>query len=182
MIISKRRRIPTGYRKYSAKTKLSVPIMLFILILSIFTFYFGFDSGSSSSKTQAIVTKVMDGDTIEVKSGNSKPIKIRLLGIDTPETHHPTKPVGCYGPEASNFTTNALIGKKVELEYDIEQYDKYGRTLAFVYLDGKRFNDILVKEGYAKTLTIAPNKKYSFTLLKLEIEAEKNMVGMWGSC
>ena len=102
--------------------------MLFILILSIFTFYFGFDSGSSSSKTQAIVTKVMYGDTIDVKSGNAKPIKIRLLGIDTPETHHPTKPEGCYGSEASTFTTNALIGKKVKLEYDIEQYDKYGRT------------------------------------------------------
>ncbi len=179
---NRRRRIPTGYRKYSPKPKLSVPLLLIILLASIFALYGGFNSGASATKIHAKVVSVADGDTIRAKLDDGSEIKVRLLGVDTPETHHPTKPVGCYGPEASAFTTKELSNKDIELEYDLDKYDKYGRTLAFVYINGKRFNDILVKNGYAKTLTIAPNKKYSFELLKLELEAEKNKIGMWGSC
>ncbi len=159
-----------------------MPVLLIILVASIFAIYGGFNFGSSTSKTHGKVVEVADGDTIRVKLDNGVEIKVRLLGIDTPETHHPTKPVGCYGPEASTFTSKELSDKYVELEYDIERYDKYGRTLAYVYLDGKRFNDILVSNGYAKTLTISPNKKYAFQLLKLELEAERKKLGLWGAC
>lgn len=181
-MINKRRRIHTGYRKYSPKTKLSVPLLLIILVATLIALYSGFQTGALSSRVNAKVISIADGDTISVQLEDDQIIKVRLLGIDTPETHHPTKPVGCYGPQASEFTTKKLTNKRIELEYDIEKYDKYGRTLAFVYLDGVRFNDVLVKNGYARTLTIAPNKKYSFNLLKLELEAEKNKVGMWGAC
>ena len=151
-------------------------------MIIIAAFYLGFETASSAEKVHAKVLEVSDGDTIKVKYDDGNIATIRLLGIDTPETHHPTKPVGCYGPQASDFTKSQLSSRDVLLEYDIEKYDKYGRTLAFVYVDGQRFNDILVKNGYAQTLTIAPNKKYSFELLKLELEAEKNDVGMWKEC
>lgn len=181
-MIRSRRRIPIGYRKYKLKPKLSMKLLLFIIILVVIGLYGGYVNGAEGSKFHGTVVAVSDGDTIRVKLDNGQELKVRLLGIDTPETHHPTKPVGCYGPEASNFTKKMLSEKEVDLEYDVERYDKYGRTLAYVYLNGERYNDILVKNGYAKSLTILPNKKYSFKLLQLELEAEKNKVGLWGVC
>ena len=79
------------------------------------------------------VVEVLDGDTIVVARGNRRDT-IRLLGIDTPETHHPTKPVQCFGPEASEYTTRRLSGQRVRLEDDVETHDIYGRHLAYVYL------------------------------------------------
>jgi micrococcal nuclease len=180
--INKRLRTHIGYRKYSSKPKLSISLILIILLAFLIVFYLGYQNGSSTDKISAKVIDVADGDTIRVKYDDGQMATIRLLGIDTPETHHPTKPVGCYGPQASEFTTKNLLNKDIYLEYDIEKYDQYGRTLAFVYLGSQRFNDVLVKNGYAQTLTIAPNKKYSFNLLKLELEAKRNKVGMWESC
>lgn len=181
-MIRRRRRIPIGYRKYKLKPRLSIQLLLFIVFLLISGLYTGYVNGAQGSKFHGKVTSVADGDTIRVKLDDGQELKIRLLGIDTPETHHPTKPVGCYGPEASDYTTKMLSGKDVELEYDVQRYDKYGRTLAYVYLDGERYNDMLIENGYAKTLTILPNKKYSFKLLELELVAERNKVGLWGAC
>ena len=157
-------------------------LLLIIIFMIISALYAGYVNGAETSKYHGKVVSVSDGDTIRVQLDDGSELKVRLLGVDTPETHHPTKPVGCYGPEASTYSKKMLTGKDVELEYDIEQYDKYGRTLAYVYVDGKRYNDTLVKNGYAKTLTILPNKKYSFNLLKLELEAQRNKVGLWGAC
>ncbi|HEX5587665.1 MAG TPA: thermonuclease family protein [Acidimicrobiia bacterium] len=128
------------------------------------------------------VSDVLDGDTIVVRRAGGRDETIRLLGIDTPETHHPTKPVGCYGPEASAFTSRRLFGKVVTLEDDVERHDIYGRRLAYVYLHGERFNDELLRRGYARLLVIEPNRAHARTMLDEELDAEQHARGLWGAC
>lgn len=128
------------------------------------------------------VVDVLDGDTIVVRRAGGHDETIRLLGIDTPETHHPTKPVGCYGPEASAFTSRQLFGQVVTLEDDVERHDIYGRRLAYVYLHGARFNDELLRRGYARLLVIEPNRSHARTMLDEELDAEQHARGLWGAC
>ncbi|MBR1702590.1 MAG: thermonuclease family protein [Lachnospiraceae bacterium] len=124
------------------------------------------------------VIRVIDGDTIEI-SGN---VTVRLIGIDTPESVHPDeKRNSDYGKIASAWTSDLLTGKFVQLEYDIEQTDTYGRTLAYVYLDGEMVNEILLRKGLARTMTIPPNTKYARHFQELEQEAKKNNVGLWAN-
>ena len=179
----KRRRIPLGYRKYRHKGRFSFSNVIILLIVVAIALGIGLLNGSESARTtQADVLEVVDGDTIKVQFANGDKETIRLLGIDTPETHHPTKPVGCFGPEAELYSRENLLGRSVELEYDVERYDRYKRTLAYVYVDNVRFNDELVKNGYAKILSIQPNDKYSYELLQHEMSARKNQYGLWGYC
>ena len=102
--------------------------------------------------------------------------------FDTPETHHPTKPVQCFGPEASAFTTRRLTGRLVRLEGDVEERDIYGRRLAYVMLDGRRFNDELLRRGYARLLVIAPNGAHGRTMLDAELDARHHHRGLWDAC
>jgi micrococcal nuclease len=127
------------------------------------------------------VVEVLDGDTIVVEQGG-KQDTIRLLGVDTPETHHPTKPVQCYGPEASAYTTHRLLGRSVRLERDVETHDVYGRRLAYVYVDGERYDDELLRKGYARLLVIEPNHLHARTMLDEELAAKHDRVGLWGAC
>ena len=127
------------------------------------------------------VVDVLDGDTIVVARGTVRDT-IRLLGIDTPETHHPTKPVQCFGPEASDYTTRRLSGRVVRLEDDVETHDIYGRHLAYVYVDGKRFDDELLEKGYARLLVIEPNHAHARTMLDEELDAKRHRRGLWGEC
>ncbi|MED0678713.1 thermonuclease family protein [Aneurinibacillus thermoaerophilus] len=131
------------------------------------------------------VIKVIDGDTFVVKI-NNKEEKVRLIGVDTPETVHPSKPVQYYGPEASAYTKKRLEGKTVTLEFDVQQRDKYGRLLAYVWLGNEKnkkaemFNQTLVKEGYAQVATFPPNVKYTDSFVKLQKEAREAGKGLWG--
>ena len=88
--------------------------------------------------------RVIDGDTIVLESGE----KVRLIGVDTPELHHPKKPVQYYAKEAKEFTKSLVEGKDVRLKYDWQRKDKYGRTLAYVYLKDRTFLNIeIIKQG-----------------------------------
>jgi micrococcal nuclease len=127
------------------------------------------------------VVDVVDGDTIHVARGDATDT-VRLLGVDTPETHHPRKPVECFGPEASAYTDSQLRGRAVHLEGDIEERDRYGRRLAYVIVDGERFNDDLLRRGYARLLVIEPNHAHARTMLREELEAKRAGVGLWGEC
>ncbi|MGE5328140.1 MAG: thermonuclease family protein [Deltaproteobacteria bacterium] len=133
-----------------------------------------------SEKTGLIkVIRIVDGDTIVVNL-NSKEEKVRLIGVDTPETVKPGTPVQKYGKEASNFTKNMLIDKKVKLEFDVQHRDKYARLLAYVYLeDGRMFNKILIEQGYAQVMTVPPNVKYQQAFIKLQRKAKENKKGLW---
>lgn len=125
-----------------------------------------------------LVTRVIDGDTIEVAGGE----RIRYIGIDTPETVDPRRPVGCFGHEASAKNKELVENKYVRLEKDIVDKDKYGRLLRYVYVDDKFVNLELVKNGFAHILTIPPDVKYTEEFLKAEREAREAKRGLWGTC
>lgn len=128
------------------------------------------------------VVEVVDGDTIVVAGPEGGPETVRILGVDTPETVHPTRGVECFGPEASAFTTAHLSGAVVRLEADVETHDVYGRRLASVIVRGRQFAEILVRRGFARFLVIAPNDAHARTLLAAESEARAARRGLWGAC
>jgi micrococcal nuclease len=134
--------------------------------------------------TEYSVVAVVDGDTIEVARGDDRgdTTTVRLLGVDTPETQHPTEPVECFGPEAAAYTTEQLTGETVQLEGDIESHDQYGRRLAYVIVDGERFNDELLRLGYAELLVIEPNHAHARSMLAAELDAKAAGRGLWGAC
>ena len=123
-------------------------------------------------------TRVVDGDTIVVNI-EGKNEKVRLIGVDTPETVHPQKPVERFGKEASEFTRRMAHGKKVRLEYDWQSRDKYGRILAYVYLqDGTFLNAEIIKQGYGFAYTKYPFK-YLEDFRQHERDARENGRGLW---
>ncbi len=132
----------------------------------------------SSAQAQQIwrtCVEVIDGDTI-VLDGNEI---VRLIGIDAPETKDPRKPVQSYGKEAYEFTKGLVEGKKVRLTYDLNKKDKYGRTLAYVYLeDGKFLNAEVIKQGYGFVYRYFLFK-YFDEFKQYERDARANEIGLW---
>jgi len=136
------------------------------------------------------VTRVVDGDTIHAMV-NGKDEAIRLIGVDTPETVKPNAPIEPYGPEASSFTKAQLTGKTIWIEMDVQERDKYGRMLAYVWteqpteindteIQAKMFNAKLLLDGYGQLLTIAPDVKYVDYFTKYQTESRENNKGLWG--
>jgi len=108
-------------------------------------------------------------------------VTVRYIGIDTPETHHPMKGVERAGKEASEANRKLVDGKTVRLEFDVQEQDRYGRLLAYVYLEEGTFvNAWLVENGYAVVMTIPPNVKYEALFRKLQREAREAGRGLWG--
>lgn len=134
-------------------------------------------AGGRCGPAEGVVDRVVDGDTIELEGG----VKIRYLGVDTPETQGVATP-DCYGPEAKAFNEVLVGGKAVRLEYDVECQDRFMRTLAYVYLDDRMVNRVLLERGYARKLIIAPNERYAEELTELERLAKVGRVGLWGAC
>lgn len=136
--------------------------------------------------TSVKVLRVIDGDTIEIE-GN---VKLRYIGIDTPETKHPTKGVQCFGKEASNKNKELVEGKMIRMEKDISETDRYGRLLRYVWLvedsatnsAGLFVNDYLVREGYAYASTFPPDVAYSKQFVEAQKEARENNRGLWNLC
>lgn len=129
------------------------------------------------------ITEVFDGDTIAVTmSGRSE--KVRLIGIDTPETKDPRKPVQCFGPESSDYTKKLLAGKRIRLQADpfSTNRDRYNRLLRYAYLeDGTFYNAQLVQKGYARAYTGFPFT-YSSNFSAYEKQAQSEKLGLWGAC
>ena len=124
-----------------------------------------------------LVERVIDGDTFEI-SGDER---VRLIGVDTPETVKPGTFPEPYGQEASDFTKSKLEGQHVELVFDVQERDQYGRFLAYVYLDdGTFFNELLVREGYGMVYTVPPNVAHRDTFLEAQRYAMENGLGIWG--
>jgi len=123
-----------------------------------------------------LVERVVDGDTIIVEGVG----RVRLIGVDTPETVHPNRPVEFFGKEASAFTKRLLEGKRVRLEYDQERQDRYGRTLAYVYLDDGTFvNAEIIRRGYGHAYPRFPFRHME-AFRQFEREARDNRRGLWG--
>jgi micrococcal nuclease len=135
------------------------------------------------------ISRVVDGDTLKLSSGE----KVRLIGVDTPEVYYgdkllrdskrsgtDIKTIQSLGAKASRFTKDLCLGKRARLEYDVVKHDKYGRVLAYVYLeDGTFVNAKIAEEGYGQIMTIPPNVKYADYFLKLERQAKDGKKGLW---
>lgn len=129
----------------------------------------------------ATILKNVDGDTIDINL-NGKEEKVRMLCVDTPETHHPRLGVQPFGPEAAEYTKKILpVGTKVEIETGIGGgRDKYGRLLAYIYVDGKMLNEMLLEQGLARVAYIyAPNTKYVDEFYAIQKQAQKKGIGIW---
>ncbi len=124
----------------------------------------------------ARVQRVIDGDTIELASGE----RVRYIGINAPESVDPRRGTECFGKEASEFNKDLVEGKIVRLEKDSSDRDKYGRLLRFVYPeDGTLANEVLVREGYARVSTYPPDVSKKDILRAAEQEARDNKRGLW---
>ena len=130
---------------------------------------------------EAQVTRVIDGDTIEVRISGGED-EVRYIGIDTPETVKPGAPVQCFGPQASAENHRLVEGRTVRLVFDRERRDVYGRLLAYVYAGDRFVNAELVRRGYARTLTIAPNDSHAGLFHRLAAAAGRAGRGLWGRC
>ncbi len=145
--------------------------------------------GSSCSSTQqlpsdvATVIKVIDGDTVVLRLQGAIET-VRLIGVDTPETVHPTKPVECFGPEASAFAHSVLKPKtQVRLQRDVEARDRFRRLLVYIYLiDGTFVNQELLRLGFARTLSISPNTAFTAEFDSIETAARDSQIGLWSKC
>jgi endonuclease YncB( thermonuclease family) len=129
---------------------------------------------SEVSRSQALVVRVIDGDTVEIEGGE----RVRYLGIDTPETWPPSE-AEYYGEEATEKNWELVEGEVVGLEGDVKPVDEYGRWLYYVWLDDVMVNAELVRLGYAYTYIIPPNTRYRELFLRLEREAREQKLGLW---
>ncbi|MBA8812083.1 thermonuclease family protein [Frigoribacterium faeni] len=142
-------------------------------------------TGVPSGADEAVVERVVDGDTVLVAVMGERE-RIRLIGVDTPETVKPDAPVDCFGPEASAFTTASLpAGSTVWLESDATQgdADRYDRLLRYVWSpDGTMLNERLVAEGYGREDTYDDPYRYRDRFVAAESAAERSGTGLWGAC
>ncbi len=162
-----------------------------IIYLGVKNYPFGKDAPEALRAGLYYVTRVVDGDTIELSNHE----KVRLIGVDTPEKYYgdkllrdskksgkEIKSIQALGAKASDFTKGLCLKKKVRLEYDVERRDRYNRTLAYVYLeDGTFVNAKIVGEGYGQIMTIPPNVRYADYFRKLEKGARDSKKGLWKS-
>ena len=143
------------------------------------------DAGGGPTPTahtvSAKVVRVVDGDTI-VASVEGHDQYVRYIGVDTPETVKPDTPVQCFGPQASAENHRLVEGRSVRLVFDRERRDTYGRLLAYVYAGARFVNATLVRDGYARPLTIPPDTAHAGLFRKLASQAGREGRGLWGSC
>jgi micrococcal nuclease len=140
-----------------------------------------FAPGDGPASAGAAVLRAVDGDTLEVRLGE-RVEDVRLIGVDTPETVKPGAPVGCFGPQASEFTHRLVDGRRVRLVFGVERRDVYGRLLAYAYIGHRFVNAELVRRGLARSLTIPPNSLHSRLFRRLERRAARSGRGLWERC
>jgi micrococcal nuclease len=151
-------------------------VLIFVLNISCTT-----NRNGITPASYVTVTRVVDGDTFWADNGSIRGIKIRLIGVDAPETSNSgSKVIGYFGEEAKGYLAKLIAGKRVSLDFDVGKKDQYGRTLAYVYLsDGTFVNEELIKNGYAVVMTVPPNVLFAERFLELEREARIKYKGLW---
>lgn len=170
-----------------------VEILLLILGIGFLLF---FNSGSSlknlkpnlknqntentqnTEKNTYKVVRVIDGDTIEIETGET----VRYIGIDTPEKDSEITKAECFNKESTNFNKSLVLGKEVSLKKDKGNTDKYGRLLRYVYVGDTFVNKELVEKGYALAKSYPPNTSENSTLFSAQDYAKENNLGLWGEC
>jgi micrococcal nuclease len=158
-----------------------VPIALLIIAILVVLTHTRRDRSAPTFGT-ARVLRVVDGDTISVRIGG-RTERVRYIGIDTPESVKPGTPVQCFAKRAAAANAALVAGREVRLVRDAEPRDKYGRLLAYVYReDGSFVNATLVRDGYARTLTIPPNVAHASEFARLARAARVAGRGLWSTC
>ncbi|MEJ2071700.1 MAG: thermonuclease family protein [Syntrophobacterales bacterium] len=146
------------------------------MFLALTAAFWGCQAQSQVPVTEALVAKVVDGDTVTLANGQ----KVRLLGIDAPELGHEGQPADFLAHKAKGVLTDLAQGRRVRLEYDNLRYDRYGRTLAFLFLpDGTNLSRELVRQGLAHVYTVPPNMLFRDELVAAQQEAIKTRRGIW---
>ena len=164
------------------------PRVLLLLALLAFTTGWALPAESCRSPRKpaglpsATVARVSDGDTVRLRLPDGHEERVRLIGIDTPETVKPGDPVECFGPEASAYTKDRLEGRTARLEFDVERLDPFDRTLAYVWLGDELFNETLVREGYALVATFPPNVMHVERFRDALRLAREEGLGLWSAC
>jgi micrococcal nuclease len=125
-----------------------------------------------------VVVRVVDGDTVHVRLGD-RVEKVRYIGVNTPEIHHPRKGEQPGGPEAHAVNRRLIDGKRVRLELDVQPRDRYGRLLAYVWVGQTMINAELVRLGYAQVMTVPPNVRHQALFLKLQRDAREAGRGLY---
>ena len=158
-------------------------IPLVLVVVAVVLFVRGGRDAPSTTFGRAQVLRVVDGDTIRVRI-DGRTERVRYIGVDTPESVKPGTPVQCFAKKASTANAALVAGRSVELVGDVEQRDRYGRLLAYVYRepDGAFVNARLVRDGYARTLTIPPNVAHARELADLARAARRERRGLWSVC
>ncbi len=189
----KRRHIIKHFR-ISKKNPAVFKLAGFFLLVSAIVFYAGSKflpviNKPAAKNEKAFVARVVDGDTLKLSDGR----RVRLIGVDTPELHYSekllrdsrrtrmdTRKIQELGKMAADFTKRLCESRSVRIESDVRKFDKYGRVLAYVYLeDGTFVNAKIIEEGYGQVMTIPPDVKYADYFLKLQHEAVKGHKGLW---
>ncbi len=140
-------------------------------------------NSQTTSTSSFPVVHIVDGDTIDIERGGVKE-RLRLIGVNSPESVDPRRPVECFGKEASKYASSILTGQSVTIETDTSQglLDKYGRTLAYVFLaDGRNFNELMIRDGYAYEYTYSKPYKYQKLFNDAEYDAKSHERGLWAS-
>jgi micrococcal nuclease len=173
---------PAGWRRTVVGMRRSVPLVLLIAVLVVVLVH-GRGRESADTFGRGQVVRVIDGDTIGVRIGD-RTERVRYIGVDTPESVKPGTPVQCFAKRASAANAALVAGRHVRLVGDVEHRDRYGRLLAYVYRegDGAFVNALLVRDGYARTLTIAPNVAHAAEFARLARTARSDGKGLWRAC
>ena len=139
--------------------------------------------GAPLADSAGRVVRVVDGDTIRVAIGGREE-RVRYIGVDTPESRRPDTPVQCYARRAARENERLVRGERVRLVSDVEERDRFGRLLAYVYRasDGRFVNAALVRGGFARPLTIPPNVRFADRFARLATEARRSGRGLWSAC
>jgi micrococcal nuclease len=162
--------------------RLLLALVAVALVAALYARGPGGDRGTPTS-LEGRVSRVVDGDTIHVALARGDE-DVRYIGIDTPETHHPGMGIQCYGAAATTFNAHLIAGQRVRLVPGVEQRDRYGRLLAYVYRmrDGLLVNAELARDGYARAMAIAPNTRLAARFGSLIEQARRAGRGLWGAC
>ena len=140
-----------------------------------------FASVASATSLDGVVVRVVDGDTIQVRVAD-RVEKVRYIGVNTPEVHHPGKGEEPGGRQAMNVNRTLVERRAVRLETDVQSRDRYGRLLAYVWVGDVMVNAELVRRGYARTLEIPPNTDFADRFDRLERRARAEHRGLWRAC
>jgi len=163
--------------------RLALPLAFVAVVVALFVLGSGHGRRMPAGPLVGRVMRVVDGDTIKVRLGG-RVERVRYIGMDTPESVKPGTPVQCFAKKASAENERLVAGREVRLVPDVEQRDRYGRLLAYVYpaSGGPMVNEVLVRRGYARPLTIPPNVRHAEQFVALAGQAREAGRGLWSAC